>query len=116
MQKIEVRLMKVSELAAATGAAVITCRAGEDKDVTGMYACDLLSWVMAHAQKGNAWITVHTHVNIVAVALLAEVSCIIVPEGIKMEEATVKRAELEGITILNTALSTYEICCRVPHL
>ncbi len=108
--------MKVSELAVVTEAAVITCGAGEDKVVSGMYACDLLSWVMAHAKKGDAWITVHTHVNIVAVALLAEVSCIIVPEGIIVEEATVKRAELEGISILSTSLSTYEICCRVPAL
>lgn len=108
--------MKVTELAAATDASVITGGVGEDREVSGVYACDLLSWVMSHAEKGNAWITVHTHVNIVAVALMAELSCIIVPEGIKVEEATVKRAELEGVTILGTALSTYQICCRVPNL
>ena len=108
--------MKVTELAALTEAAVIVGGMGVDRDVSGIYACDLLSWVMSHAERGNAWITVHTHVNIVAVALLTEVSCIIVPEGIPVEESTVKRAESEGVTILSTELSTYEICCRAPEL
>jgi len=41
----------------------------------------------------DAWITVHTHVNIVAVALMADIPCIIIPEGIEVEEATIKKAK-----------------------
>lgn len=108
--------MKVTELAALLDADVITCGQQEDKEVSGIYACDLLSWVMSHAKKGDAWITVHTHVNVVAVAIMAEISCIIIPEGIRSEEATVRRAETEGVTILSTPLDTYEICRRVPNL
>lgn len=108
--------MKINELAALVEAVLIAGEDNRDKTVSGIYACDLLSWVMSHAQKGNAWITVHTHVNIVAVALLSEISCIIIPENIKVEEATLKRAETEGIPILTTSFSVYEICCRVPGL
>lgn len=116
MQEVKVKLMKINELAAAIDAVMITDGAGHDKEISGMYACDLMSWVMSHAAKDNAWITVHTHVNIVAVALMADISCIIIPEGIQVEEGTVKRAVSEGVAILSTALNTYEICSRVPGL
>jgi len=85
---------------------------GLENIIEDVYICDLLSWVMSHAQKGDAWITVHTNINIVAVAVLTEVSCIIVPEGICIEQDTIKRAESEGIVIIGTGLSTYEICCK----
>lgn len=85
---------------------------GLDNEIKGVYSCDLLSWVMSHAQKGDAWITVHTNLNIAAVAVLTEVSCIIVPEDISVDQDTIKRAENEGIVILGTSLSTYEICCK----
>jgi hypothetical protein len=94
-------------------------RTGEEytgREVTGVYVCDLLSWVMSHAQKGNVWVTVHTHLNIVAVALLAEISCIIIPEGINIEDNTVKKALDEGIVILSSDLSAYDVCCRIYEM
>ncbi len=108
--------MKVSGIAAAIDACIFTGEQDAGGEVAGIYACDLLSWVMSHARKGDAWITVHTNVNIVAVAVLAEISCIIIPEGIKVEEPTLKRAQAEGIPILGTELTVYEICRRVPQL
>ena len=65
---------------------------------------------MSHAPKGSAWVTVHTHLNIVAVASIAEISCIIVPEGIQVDEATINRAVEENVIIISSELSTYEIC------
>ncbi|MGE5614539.1 MAG: AraC family transcriptional regulator [Bacillota bacterium] len=103
--------MTVTELACKLNGTIVTGEAGTDKEIKGMYCCDLLSWVMSHASKGSAWITVHTHLNIVAVAVLLELSCIIIPEGIIMEEATVERAVQEGIPIILAKQSAYEICC-----
>jgi hypothetical protein len=103
--------MNVAEFASRLGGTLITGDTGADRPVKGMYCCDLLSWVMSHAVKDNAWITVHTHLNIVAVATLMELSCIIIPDGIGMEESTAKRAMQEGIPILLTDRSAYEICC-----
>ncbi|HOQ07543.1 MAG TPA: DRTGG domain-containing protein [Clostridiales bacterium] len=103
--------MKVAELAAKLDAKVLTGENGTDREIKGVYCCDLLSWVMSHAGKSSAWITVHTHMNIVAVAVLTELSCIILPEGIEAEEATVSKAAEEGIPILSTGLTAYEICC-----
>ena len=103
--------MTVREFAKRLSLKVWTGEAGLDREVTGIYVCDLLSWVMSHGKKGDAWITVHTHLNTVAVALLLEMPCIILPEGIEAEEATVKRAVREGIAILGSGSSSYGICC-----
>jgi predicted transcriptional regulator len=108
--------MRVRELTESLKATVITGQAGLDKDANGAYVCDLLSWVMSHANKGNVWITVQTHLNIVAVALLTEISCIIVPEGIKVEEETIIKAVEEGIPILSSSLNSYELSFRIYDL
>jgi hypothetical protein len=103
--------MKVSELAVKLGAKIVTGENDCGNQIKGVYCGDLLSWVMSHAEKGFAWITVHTNLNIVAVAALCDLACIIIPENIEVEEATVKRAAGEGIPILSTPLSAYEVCC-----
>lgn len=102
--------MNVAELADKLDGHLITGETGNSIHIEGAYCCDLLSWVMSHAGKGAAWITVHTHLNIVAVASLVELSCIIIPEGIIVEEATVKRATQEGIPVITTNLDAYRIC------
>ncbi|MGE5633106.1 MAG: DRTGG domain-containing protein [Caulobacteraceae bacterium] len=79
------------------------------KELTGVYICDLLSWVMAHGKKGDAWITVQTHSNIIAVAALLELACIIIPEEIEVEEETLKKAEEENIPVLQAPVHAYEI-------
>jgi len=104
--------MNVLELASRLDAKILTGEPAKDQEVKGIYCCDLLSWVMSNAPRGSAWITVHTHLNIVAVAALSELSCIIVPEGINVDEPTINKAILEGITILGSASSAYEICCK----
>lgn len=103
--------MNAAELAVKLEGHIITGGTDNSVRIEGAYCCDLLSWVMSHAGKGAVWITVHTHLNIVAVASLAELSCIIIPEGIQMEEATAGRAAQEGIPIICTKLNAYEICC-----
>ena len=84
-----------------------------NKEIKGVYCCDLLSWVMSHAKQGDAWITVQTHTNIVAVASLLEISCIIIPEGIEIDEETIEKANEEDIIIMSTTLNNYEIFCKL---
>lgn len=103
--------MVVSELVKKLGAEVLTGEIVKDAEVTGIYCGDLLSWVMSHASRGSAWITVHTHLNIVAVASLTELSCIIIPENIEVDEPTIRKAIDENVIIIRSGLSTYNICC-----
>ena len=104
--------MKVYEFAEKLGMKVLTGENGLDREVAGIYPCDLLSWAMSHAGKGDAWITVHTHLNVVAVAMLVEIACIVIPEGIEVDTATIAKANEENLPILSTDMSAYEICWR----
>jgi predicted transcriptional regulator len=91
-------------------------KAGKDrlhKEVTGGYASDLLSDVIAHSRKGNVWITIQTHPNIVAVATMKELSGIILSGGRQPEAETIQKAEQEGIPILASPLFTFELVGRL---
>ena len=54
-----------------------------DRPVTGGYAGDLLSWVMGRAREGDCWITIMSNQNVAAVAVLAEVGCVLLAEGVQ---------------------------------
>lgn len=76
---------------------------------TGGYSSDLLSCVMAGAKKGNLWITLQAHLNIVAVAALNELAAIIITEGAQPDAATIAKANQQGIILLSTPQTTYEV-------
>jgi hypothetical protein len=105
--------MKVNELKALLNAKSLTPSLPEDKEITCGYACDLLSWVMAHGEPGMAWATVQTHMNVVAVAVLAEMACVVLPEDLAMEKESLEKATQEGMNVLSTPLSAYAICGRM---
>lgn len=85
--------------------------AGDDLSHTikSVYSCDLLSWVMAKGKNDTAWITVQTHSNILAVASLLDFACIIIPEGIVVEQDIIDKANEENVTILSTEREVFEI-------
>ncbi len=76
---------------------------------SGGYSSDLLSCVMAGAKKGNIWITLQAHLNIVAVAALNEVVAIIITENARPDVAAIAKANQQGVILLSTSQSTYEI-------
>lgn len=102
--------MTTAELIALTGCRDLTPETDKNANVTCGYACDLLSWVMAHGHAGMAWITVQTHMNVIAVAGLMEMSAVIIPEGIDMEPSSLEKAKEDGITVLSSDRTAYELC------
>ena len=102
--------MNVRELMPHIEARALTGETGLDNPVSAGYACDLLSWVMAHGQAGMAWITVQTHMNVIAVASLMEMSAVIIPEGIEIEAPSLTKAREEGITVLSSSRTAFELC------
>lgn len=106
----------VKELASSMKMEIYTGAAGMDRKVQGGYCGDLLSWVMSHASTGDAWVTVLTNINTIAVAVLTEIPCIILPEGIQPEEAVIRKAVEENIAILGTDKTTFEVCWRLSAL
>ncbi len=105
--------MKISELAGKIEAEIITKNVDAEREVECGYTCDLLSWVMANGSEGMAWVTVQTHMNVIAVATLHDMSCVIIPEGIKVEDDVAAKADEEGIAILTSPLGAYDICGRM---
>ena len=81
----------------------------KDREINGVYIGDLLSWVMSSAESNNAWVTIMTNINVVAVASLVDVSCIILAEGVALGEDVIAQAEAKGINILSTEMTSYEV-------
>lgn len=87
-----------------------------DKTLKGGYVGDLLSNVMRFAKEGNIWITVQTHINVIAVATLVGIRGIIFPCGIKPPVETIEKAKEEHIALLSTELDAFTICGKIYEL
>jgi len=105
--------MKLHQIAKKLALTVKAGETGLDAEVTGGYAGDLLSCAMAGARQGNVWVTLQGHLNIVAIASLDELAGIIVTENKPVAQDTLAKAEEEGLPILATPLTTFEVVGRL---
>lgn len=87
-----------------------------ERDITGCYCGDLLSWVMGRAQAGEVWCTIMSNQNVAAVAVLSDVACVLLTEGVSPDEELMKKADIQDITILGTDKSTYQIAGAIAGL
>lgn len=87
-----------------------------DREIDGCYIGDLLSWVMGRAQMDNAWITIMSNVNVIAVATLADTACVVLAEGVAMPEELVQTAEAKDVNILSSAEPIYETAVKLAGL
>ena len=63
---------------------------------------------MGKAQSGDAWITIMSNLNILAVASLTDTSCVILAEGVKLEEEVIETAKQKNINIISAQCSIYD--------
>ena len=105
--------MKLKDLVKEFGLDVKVGSGNLDQEVTGGYVSDLLSDVLAHAEDGVLWVTLHIHQNIVAVASHKGLSGIVLVQGRVPEKDTVAKAEEENIPIMVTDLSAFELVGRL---
>lgn len=108
--------MKVSELIEKLDMTLLTQPEFSDREITGCYIGDLLSWVMGKAQPADAWITIMSNINIVAVASLTDAACIILCEGVMAEENVIEKANSEGIIIVKSDKTAYELAVSLNSL
>lgn len=104
--------MTVKELAERFGYETV-CMPEPEREVTGGYAGDLLSWVMGRAESGDAWVTIMSNLNIIAVASLADPSCIVLSEGVELDEGVRERAEQQLVNILRSKKDTFGVCAEI---
>ncbi len=108
--------MKVSELIEIFNLRIFTGTIGLDREVTGGYVSDLLSDVMGNAAANEVWITLQTHQNVAAIASLKELAAVIFVKNLEPEADTILRSEAEGIPLLGTEMTTYEIAGRLYEI
>jgi len=111
--------MQIKELAERLEWSLLAGGEGEDNEVTGCYAGDLLSWVMGRAQSGDVWITVMGNINAVAVAVLTDVSAIVLADNAALDDEAMTRAQAQGVPIYGAKANIYNTAVAVhgmlPH-
>lgn len=104
--------MTVNELCEKCGFKPVVI-ADSERKIGGCYVGDLLSWVMGRAKADDAWITIMSNINIIAVASLADVSCIILSEGVSVDDDLIETAKQKEINIISSPLPSYETATRI---
>jgi hypothetical protein len=108
--------MKLEEIVKACDLQIAHGEELLDREVTGGYASDLLSDVMANSRKGDLWVTLQVHPNIVAVAKLKEIIGIVMINGRKPESETINKAQAEELPILTTDMPAFELIGRLYNM
>lgn len=101
------KFMRVKELIQGKTLKVLNEGSNTEREITVPFCCDLLSIAMGKLPAGAAWVTVMGNVNTLAVATLADAACIILAEGIGLDEMALLKAKEQGITVLSTEESIF---------
>lgn len=107
--------MNINEMRNELGLTLL-CGGELEREITGCYCGDLLSWVMSRAREGDVWLTVMGNINSIGVAVLADVACIVLTENAALDDDALKRAEQNGVVILRTEKNTYQIAAAISRL
>ncbi len=87
-----------------------------DREITGGYCGDLLSWVMGRAQSGDCWFTVMGNINAIGVCVLADCSCIVLCENATLDDNAKTRAEMQGVSILSSEENSYTLATKLGEM
>ncbi|MFP4048264.1 MAG: serine kinase [Bacteroidales bacterium] len=108
--------MTVKELIDSLELEIYSGENGIDKQVKGGYTSDLLSDVMGNAKEEQVWITLQTHKNVMAIASLKDLSAVILVKNNKPDEDTARQSDEEGLPVLGTSKSAFEISGEIYKL
>ena len=108
--------MTVKELVNELNLTVLSGQQGLDREIEGCYVSDLLSDVMGNAEMNNVWVTLQTHKNVMAIASLKELACVILVKGQTASDDTLEQSNEEGIPFLSTTMETFETAGKIYEL
>ena len=83
------------------------------RELSRVFCCDLLSIAMGKAPADGVWVTAIANRNTLAVASLTDTACIVLAEGVSLDEGTLAKAEEEGIAVLSTDLPSFDIALEI---
>ena len=108
--------MKLQTIVDKIGLKLLCCEKKLEQEITGGYASDLLSNVIARSKKGDVWVTMMSHANIIAVAVLKDLGGIIITEGREPDPETIKKAAEEQVPLMLTTLSTFQVVGKLYEM
>jgi hypothetical protein len=108
--------MKLKDLAERLGWEVKTRNVPLEAEVQSGYSSDLLSDVLANSIEGDLWVTRQTHLNIVAIAVMRDLSGILLANGAEPDPDTLEKAAEKMVPIFRTTLPTFEVVGRLYQL
>lgn len=106
--------MTVSEVREALGLETLNIADG-DREINRGYTGDLLSWVMGRAKQDNLWVTIMTNINVIAVAQLTDVACVVIAENAEVGEDVIARAAAQGINLLRSEMTAWDVIAAVAE-
>ncbi|MFA5658318.1 MAG: hypothetical protein WC900_03450 [Oscillospiraceae bacterium] len=104
--------MTVTELSEKCGFKILNMNEA-GIDISGVYCCDLLSVVMGRAFSHCAWVTVMGNINSIAVATLADISCIVLSDTAALDESALAKARQQRVTVLKSQLPIFETALEI---
>jgi len=107
--------MRLKEIAEKLGLEFVVT-AETEAEVLGGYVSDLLSDVLAHAERGELWLTHQRHLNVVAVGKLRELSGVVFVRGIRPGPEVIQKAREEGLNLLISPADAFETAGRLHRL
>lgn len=108
--------MKIVDLVKQLDLTVYSGKDGMDRTISGGYVSDLLSDVMGNAKEGMAWVTLQTHINVMAIASLKDLAGVILVKGMKPDADTLEKSNEENIPLLGTRDETFELAGKLYNV
>ncbi len=107
--------MRVNDLLKCDAFKELTISDGE-REIKGVYIGDLLSWVMGKAKCDDAWITIMSNVNVLAVATLTDCACVILSENVVPDNGVTETAKEKEINLISFTGSSFDAAVMLEKM
>ncbi len=108
--------MRVKDIIDSLDLTVFSGEGNLEKEVAGGIISDMLSDVMAQAQKGSIWVTNQTHENVLAIVFFKSLAGVILPGGLDLDVDAAEKAHEKNLPVLQTDMSAFEVVGKLYEL
>jgi serine kinase of HPr protein (carbohydrate metabolism regulator) len=77
------------------------------------YISDLLSQVIAGVKPNSLWMTLQSHLNIIAVAVMANIPAIVICENHNIPDEVIMKADEEQIAIFKSKETSFQLAGKL---
>lgn len=93
-----------------------TLNSGAEREISSCYIGDLLSQVLGSCGDGDAWITVQSSMNVVAVAQMVDAACVIIAESMPVSDEVIKKANDEELPVFSSSKNSFTLALEIAKL